>query len=196
MRSRAFTVIETLVVMAIVLLLAAIITGALVRAKASAKNAACISNLRSIGQAVQMYASSNDGFVPPFLTETWLTDKFRIERRPEAWRAALAPLVGGAIETFYCPFDKVRGPTCSEWFDSTYTSYNILPVGGDQEAAAQGYYRFNLDTARNTVPYLRDLSWIEHEGREWVTYHGKQTNSLYPDGRVKSYIIGQAPPGK
>lgn len=185
MRSRAFTMVEMLIVLGIVLVLAAIITAALVCSKASAKNAVCISNLRSIGQAVQMYAGANDGFVPPYLTETWLTDKFKIERKPEAWRAALAPLLGGAIETFYCPFDKVRGPTCNEWFDSTYTSYTTVAVAGDQDAALRGYFEFNLDTTERKWPYLMDLSWPErHTDQGWLTYHGKTRNSLFPDGRV------------
>src|SRR5262245_9559199 len=62
--SVAFTLIELLVVIAIIAVLAALLVPALASAKDSGRRAACISNLRQIGIAIQAYAHDNEGRIP------------------------------------------------------------------------------------------------------------------------------------
>ena len=63
-RRRAFTLVELLVVIAIVALLAAILFPVFATVRGKARQTVCISNLRQIGLAVQMYAQDYDGIFP------------------------------------------------------------------------------------------------------------------------------------
>ncbi len=59
-----FSLIELLVVIAIVSVLAALAISALAKARQSSAQAACLSQLRQIGHAMNLFANDNDGYYP------------------------------------------------------------------------------------------------------------------------------------
>ena len=61
---RGFTLIELLVVIGIIALLISVLLPALSKARDTANNAVCLSNLRQWGLGIQMYSDQNHGELP------------------------------------------------------------------------------------------------------------------------------------
>ena len=70
-RRRGFTLIELLVVLGIIALLIALLLPALNRARGSARGVACLSNLRQMTLAANLYADANAGGYPSGYFETY-----------------------------------------------------------------------------------------------------------------------------
>ena len=64
-KRRGFTLIELLVVIAIIGILAAMVFPVFARARESARKAVCLSNVKNIVLAVQMYLADNNDVLPP-----------------------------------------------------------------------------------------------------------------------------------
>ena len=78
-RTKGFTLIELLVVIAIIGILAAMVFPVFARARESARKAVCLSNVKNIALAIQMYLADNNDVLPPLETRSEVLEYFDAE---------------------------------------------------------------------------------------------------------------------
>jgi prepilin-type N-terminal cleavage/methylation domain-containing protein/prepilin-type processing-associated H-X9-DG protein len=103
----AFTLVELLVVIAIIALLIGILLPTLIRAKQSAQQTACASNLHQLGTAMTMYTQQYKYYPGGFLHST-------SGQLVYFWPVRLRKFVNGNQKVFYCP---AQDPIC-QWTDN------------------------------------------------------------------------------
>jgi len=109
-RRRAFTLVELLVVIGIIAVLISVLLPALSKARRSAQTAACLSNLRQLGQAYQMYVVANKGYLPYVAYPGWGPKLNDPPGTPVIhWFEALTPYVGGKTVEYNTTSGTVNG---------------------------------------------------------------------------------------
>lgn len=93
---RAFSLVELLVVMALITLVISVVVPAVGRARDQANVIACRANLRSLVLACLLYAGENDSFLP---TEPTLDN-------PHTGLIDTLDKGGEAMEIYYCPSER------------------------------------------------------------------------------------------
>ncbi|MBL7224063.1 MAG: prepilin-type N-terminal cleavage/methylation domain-containing protein [Candidatus Brocadiae bacterium] len=147
-RLSGFTLVELLVVVAVITILAAILTPMAMRAMQSAKDAECKSNLGQILAAEIMYANHYEGFLTPTGSSGTPNPAKQVYRFPN-WYINLADHMNTDREVFRCPAKR-----------RTVVGYGINHIwcdGPDQiygEGAAMNNTSKLLSSARNPAGTL------------------------------------------
>jgi prepilin-type N-terminal cleavage/methylation domain-containing protein/prepilin-type processing-associated H-X9-DG protein len=202
-----FTLVELLVVIAIITVLSTLVVAVARTALLRAKEAQCMSNLRSIGVALQAYADDNGGSYPQ-TSHTAALD--------QAWIVALEPYLGKYDEARICPADprakerlaaggtsyvlnsfvfvpktnawgKVTGPALNRPSAIPYPSQTILAfVCADSVGIGAGNDHTHSAQWNRWSAVCADIAPARFGGNGKPTDVDGRANYLYADGHVES----------
>lgn len=176
----AFTLIELLVVLAVLSVLAGLLLPAVSRATESGRATACLSNLRQIGLALQMYVDDYGNRLPVMRDRQFeaalesLTNAVPATHALASIDQVLAPYLN-APRVFKCPSDR-RG-----FFELTGSSYSWNSLLNGQDAFHLRV--FSLDFDPHQIPVVFDKEAF-HAARG----PGRGVNYLYADGHIKNLL--------
>ncbi len=107
----AFTLVELLVVLAIMALLAALLLPALGRAKEEARATVCLGNLHQLGLALQVYTQENNNKMPVMYDASADTNAVATNAVPAVTNTINQVLLAqlGNLNVLRCPSDLPQG---------------------------------------------------------------------------------------
>jgi prepilin-type N-terminal cleavage/methylation domain-containing protein len=179
-KPRAFTLVEILVVIAIITILAGLLIPAVARARAGADRARCAAQLHEIGHMLQMYFNDNHDLLPKVNTMPSLRPP--LNSYPSLVQV-LAPYHQGVTRVFQCPADQITqpAPDAPSGFE-TYTAREQSSYRWNEEVSIHATHFSELKNADGTLLV-----------QEYEPFHGPagangSMNRLYVDLHVDAGV--------
>ena len=200
---KRFTLIELLVVIAIIAILAAMLLPALSAARERAKSSNCVSRLKNLGVAVQLYADDFDSYIPgSTLTGTYAVDIRIATVSGSSWLIFMTNGYLGEVPKVSTPVYKAfyerhyKCPADTEHFGDygsggAYASYFAWTGRGNATIPA----RMLIGRDNPGVAIMNDASkQISTAARAESMAHKNLVNVLYLGGHVSSVLIKDTDP--
>lgn len=171
----AFTLLELLVVLAVLSILAALLLPTLGRARESGRAAACMGHLRQLGLALQMYVDENGQRFPrmrdrPLEAHGWP----EVEPLPPPHEVLADHLQSPGV--FRCPSDDQRV------YERSGSSYGWNSLLNGQPAHDPEMFGIRFGVTR--VPVMFDKERFHRARGE-----GRGVNYLYADGSIRNLLV-------
>jgi len=187
-----FTLIELLVVISVISILAALLLPVLSRARESGRATVCLSNLRQVGIALQVYVGDYRNRLPS------MSDIYPGVANDHPGPDTVLSNQLGNLKVLYCPSDRwpankalpypQRGAT---YFDQTGCSFSWNTFLNGQDADQLSVIGLKFDP--HAIPLMFDKEKF-HLARGDT----KARNFLYADGHIKNLLViaGTIKPGQ
>jgi prepilin-type N-terminal cleavage/methylation domain-containing protein/prepilin-type processing-associated H-X9-DG protein len=160
MRKKAFTLIELLVVIAIIALLLSILLPSLAKAKSKARAILCLTNMRQMHIAVNVYANNNNQYYPP------------------AYAGDSNPM-DMLLESNNWDFSGKKDFNTGEKTVNGGFLWEGQPIGKVQLCPA---YKVSANSSDDFTGYNYNTSYIGHGHLELITTPAKVTGVRNPEG--------------
>jgi prepilin-type N-terminal cleavage/methylation domain-containing protein len=197
---RAFTLVEMLVVIAVLALLIALLLPSLIKARQQAVTVACTARLRQLEYATMMYVNENRGYLPPMAASQNSVGSMN--------RPSIFPCGGESFLTQYIAKGRINGAT---GFMSTGIPSAKLYACPDMEASVDQSLQWSVYSYRyNAVLGGQDpTQWgtgfgfnSAHAYTPWKLAKVKQSSNVAlftegnsPSGALDTRIMGLIPEG-
>ena len=162
MKKYAFTMIEMILVVAVIAILIALLLPAIKNVRNKGKQVVCINNLRSMGHAVALYAADEDRRMPycnwrsidGLYVKGWLYSNPNLSR-PEHREGGSFWRYLYEADTYHCPMHRKR-----TYGTQRMTSYMMSGIVQDYGSRRQ-WFRFSQ------FPGDKFLMWETNENQPW-----------------------------